>query len=36
MENTEFIKGYLSEMKGIIENMPVESIDRAIELLFDA
>ena len=36
MENREFIDTYLSEMKEVIENMPVEAIDRAIELLFDA
>ena len=36
MRDREFIEGYLSEIKGIIENMPVESIDRAIGLLFDA
>ena len=36
MQNGEFIESYLSEMKGIIENMPVGAIDRAIELLFDA
>lgn len=36
MVNREFIERYLSEMRGIIENMPVEDIERAIELLFDA
>jgi len=36
MQNSEFIESYLSEMKGIIESMPVEAIGRAIELLFDA
>ena len=36
MRNGEFIASYLSEMKGIVENMPVEDIDRAVELLFDA
>lgn len=36
MANRESIDSYLSEMKGIIENMSVEDIDRAIELLFDA
>ncbi len=36
MRNREFIASYLSEMKGIVENMPVEDIDRAVELLFDA
>jgi len=35
MRSREFIEGYLSEMKDIIENMPVEAIDRAVELLFD-
>ena len=36
MVNGEFIESYLSEMKGIIENMPVKALDRAIELLFSA
>ena len=36
MKNREFIESYFSEMKGIIENMPVEDIDRAVEVLFDA
>ncbi len=36
MENKEFIEGYLSEMKKVVENMPVEAIDRAVELIFDA
>jgi len=35
MVNREFLERYLSEMKEIIENMPVEAIDRAVELLFD-
>ena len=35
MVNREFLERYLSEMKEIIENIPVEAIDRAVELLFD-
>lgn len=34
--NREFIGSYLSDMKVIIGNMPVEAIERAIGLLFDA
>ena len=36
MESRDFVKSYLSEMKGIIEDIPVGDIDRAIELLFEA
>jgi len=36
MESRDFVKSYLSEMKGIIGDIPVEDIDRAIELLFEA
>lgn len=36
MGNRELIKGYLSDMKKIIESMPVEAIDRGVELLFAA
>ena len=36
MLNREFIESYLSEMKTVIGKMPVEDIDRAVELLFDA
>lgn len=36
MDNNKFIDSYLSEMKGITENMPVEAIGGAIEVLFDA
>lgn len=36
MGNKEFIRNYLSEMKGVIEDMSVEYIDKVIELLFDA
>ncbi len=36
MENKEFINGYLAEMRGITENISVEDIDRAIDLLFGA
>jgi len=36
MRNREFIESYLAEMKSIIDKMPVEDIDRAVELMFDA
>ncbi len=36
MVNREFIEGYFSEMKRVIEKMPVNDIERAVELLFDA
>jgi len=36
MENRQFIGSYLSEIKRVIGNMPVEAISGAIELLFDA
>ena len=36
MANRKFIESYLSDMKEITENMPVEAIDRTIELLFEA
>ena len=36
MINKEFIDGYLSEMKSIIDNIPVETLDKSIDLLFDA
>ena len=36
MVNRGSIESFHSEMKGIIENMPVETIDKVIELLFDA
>ena len=36
MESRDFVKSYLSEMKGIIGDIPVGDIDRAIELLFEA
>lgn len=36
MGNRELIKGYLSDMKKIIEAMPVEAIDKGVELLFAA
>ena len=36
MESRDFVKSYLSEMKGIVEDIPVGDIDRAIELLFEA
>lgn len=36
MVNREFIEGYFTEMKSVIEKMPLEDIERAVELLFDA
>lgn len=36
MDNKEFIDGYLAEMRRVIEDIPAEGIDRAIELLFKA
>ncbi|MFC1988433.1 SIS domain-containing protein [Chloroflexota bacterium] len=36
MENSKFISRYLSEMRRITENISVEDIDKAIELLFSA
>lgn len=36
MVNREFIEDYFSEMKSVIEKMPVNDIERAVELLFDA
>jgi D-sedoheptulose 7-phosphate isomerase len=36
MQNEKFLTTYFSEMKGIIERMPLEAIDEAIESLFDA
>jgi D-sedoheptulose 7-phosphate isomerase len=36
MGNRKLIKGYLSDMKKIIEAMPVEAIDKGVELLFAA
>ena len=36
MVNREFVEGYFSEMKSVIEKMPLEDIERAVELLFDA
>jgi len=32
----EIIKSYFSEMKSVIEKMPLNDIERAVELLFDA
>lgn len=36
MGNSKPIKGYLSDMKKITEAMPVEAIDKGVELLFAA
>ncbi len=36
MNNKEFIQNYFAEMKKVIDDIPVEDIDRVIELLFDA
>lgn len=36
MGNKDFINSYLAEMKQVTETIPVEDIDRAIELLFGA
>jgi len=36
MENEEFLTTYFSEMKEVIDRMPLQEIDRAIEALFDA
>ena len=36
MNNKEFIQNYFAEMKKVIDDIPVEDIDRVIGLLFDA
>jgi D-sedoheptulose 7-phosphate isomerase len=36
MENREFLTAHFSEMKAVIDRMPLDEIDRAIEALFDA
>lgn len=36
MQNEKFLTAYFSEMKDIIDGMPLETIDLAIEALFDA
>lgn len=36
MGNKEFIQTYLSDMHKVIEDISIEDIDRAVELLFDA
>lgn len=36
MRNNEFTGNYLSEMKKVIDDISVEDIDKAIELLYDA
>lgn len=34
MRNKEFANSYLSEMRRVIENIPIDDVDRSIELLF--
>jgi D-sedoheptulose 7-phosphate isomerase len=36
MEKEDFIQDYLSEMKRIITDIPVEEVDKAVAILFDA
>lgn len=36
MQNEKYLTAYFSEMKEVIARMPLEKIDEAIELLFDA
>ena len=36
MQSKEFIDSHLSEMRRVIDNMPLDAIDRAIKILFDA
>lgn len=36
MRNNEFAENYLSEMRKVIDDIPVQDIGRAIELLYDA
>lgn len=36
MENKEFIRNYLSEMKNVIEDISVGDLDKVVELLLDA
>ena len=36
MQNEEFLTTYFSEMKEIIDRMPLDKIDEAVEVLFDA
>lgn len=36
MENREFIKNYLSDMKRIVEAISIDDIDKAINILFEA
>jgi D-sedoheptulose 7-phosphate isomerase len=36
MENEQFVTTYFSELKEVIDRMPLEAIDQAIEALFDA
>ena len=36
MQNEEYLRAYFSEMQQVIDRMPLERIDEAIELLFEA
>jgi len=36
MQNEKYLRAYFSEMKDVIDHMPLEKIDEAIEALFDA
>jgi len=36
VRHNKFIENYLSEMKKVIDDIPVEDIDKVIELLYDA
>ena len=36
MRSTEFVRGYLSEVKRIADDISIEAIDKVIDVLFDA
>ncbi len=36
MDNKEFIRNYLSEMKKTVDDISIEDVDRVVELLYDA
>ena len=36
MKSSEFIESYLSEMKRVTDDIPIEAIDRTVEILFAA
>ena len=36
VKNNKFLENYLSEMKKVIDNIPVVDIDKVIEILYDA